>query len=124
MSEGYIQWQAVWNKYFPYLRRTYREKGKVKSEAIYLGKDLAEAEKKLRLVAGNEYPEVLTKLLEQLHQKQPNHLPLRGIEEKAKVQLERIASRYTENEKVQQAVKAALSVLEATNGPGSTNQGN
>ena len=111
MSEGYICWQPVRNKYFPYLRRTFRKGGKVKSEAIYLGRNIAEAEEKLHSVAGDDYPELLTKLLRQLHQKHPNQPPLRQIEERASVQLKRIASRYATSDKVQQAINAALEVL-------------
>jgi len=112
----FIAWTPVKKKYYPYLRRNFLQDGRVKSEAAYLGATLEEAEAALRKAKLPE--EEKQRLIEELHRKQPKEPPTRQAEKKAARQLKRIAEWYGQSEKVQQAVNAALAILEGGKGNG------
>lgn len=106
----FIAWTPVKKKYYPYLRRNFLQDGKTKSEAAYLGATLEEAEAALRKAKLPE--EEKWRLIEELYRKQPKHPPTSQAEKKAARQLKRIAEWYSQSEKVQKAVNAALVILE------------
>jgi len=112
----FIAWTPVRKKYYPYLRRNFLQDGRVKSEAAYLGATLEEAEAALRKAKLPE--EEKQRLIKELYRKQPKRPPAAQVEKKAARQLKRIAAWYPESEKVQQAVTAALAILEGGNDSG------
>ncbi|NSW84271.1 MAG: hypothetical protein HPY90_13555 [Syntrophothermus sp.] len=106
----YIVWTPIKKKYQPYLRKGWRENGKLRQESYYLGPTVEAAEAVLRRLKLPE--EEKQRLIAELHRKQPKEPPTAQVERKAVRQLKRIAGWYPGSEKVQKAVSAALEILE------------
>ncbi|MGQ9825751.1 MAG: hypothetical protein ACUVSK_12355 [Desulfotomaculales bacterium] len=112
----FIAWKPVKKKYYPYLQCSDWVSGRVKTEAVYLGMTLEAAEATLQKL--NLPEEEKRRLIEELHRKQPKHPPTTQVEKKAVRQLRRIAKWYGTSKKVQEAVTAALAILEGGKGNG------
>lgn len=112
----FIAWKAVRKRHYPYLQRNSRQNGRVKCETAYLGAALEEAEAALRKAKLPE--EEKQRLITELHRKQPKHPPTAQVEKKAVKQLKRMAEWYGTSKKVQEAVTAALAILEGGEGNG------
>lgn len=105
-----VTWKPITGNYYAYLDtcRYDPEKKRPRTTGTYLGSTPEKAAAKLKaLVPEVEYPH----LVEQLYRKRPQDKPPQNEAGKAARELIRLKAKYRD-ERVQQAVNAALEILE------------
>ncbi|HHW42536.1 MAG TPA: hypothetical protein GXX25_01765 [Desulfotomaculum sp.] len=106
-----VTWKPIDGRYYAYLNecRYEREKKGPVTSSTYLGSTPERAAEKLRRLVQDEGE--YSRLVDDLYRKRPAGKPPGSEEEKAALSLRRLARRY-ESPRVQEAVKAALAVLQ------------